>query len=109
MNIPKGLDIDIVTGRPKGLLAQERKAQEKIKALKEVEEAQAVVQELRTKPGERLLASCREVLSNRINQFVNSDPECRAITEILRNLGEKIKWGQVKADELMKSEIPIEK
>lgn len=90
MSVPRGVDVDIVTGKPLSQVKQERKHELLRTAEEAKHKAMQIVNDLSTPMGKELMNLVYEGLVNRINFLVKEDTECQVYVEILRKLKQEI-------------------
>ncbi len=99
------MDVDIVTGMPLGLIEAEKKEIEKSFLRKDLDVASAMVKALKSKTGLIFQKQCEEILFQRIEAFVKSDPGAQAILQVLNSIGIKIDAARVASEKLLREQL----
>lgn len=88
-----GADIDPETGYPKD--TGEAEANERVRqcALKHIEKGQSLINDISGNGGEVLRAFVNKLIE-RINHLIDTDPEAKAIKEVLDTIIHEINYGE---------------
>lgn len=97
-------ETDIMSGIPLGKLRQEReKEKDHLVASQGIE----LEQDLQTEGGRKLVKLMIEKLSKRIETLVYADPECKAILDVLNDVGTQIELGKAASERLAKRNLRL--
>jgi len=96
---------NILTGMPSAIEREERRRQKESRDRKVVREAVELSAALRGEGGQRILGYIQGVLEDRINEFLKSDPECKAMMKLLGKFKWKLALGKAASEKIVTEHV----
>ncbi len=95
-------EIDIKTGLPREMVKRSQKEARVESLMQDTDIGREVISALGSPSGSVLKKACIEILEKEIKNFVDKDPKCQTVMQILKSLGTKIEAHKRAAQMLIK-------